>query len=94
MKNATNKNATRILLPDGGVLIALNLPPVNTVRWVPRRKAEVVVAVQSGILSITDACQRYHLSPEEFLEWERRYMAGELGSLRPSRRTRRGEPLH
>jgi hypothetical protein len=94
MKDFSNKQATRIELPDGGVLIALNLPPVNITRWVPRRKAEVVAAVEAGILTMPDACRRYRLSSEEFLEWDRRFKAGKLGSLKPKRRARRTGAMH
>lgn len=48
-----------------------NLPPANTRRWVPRRKAEVVAAVDHGILTAEEACQRYQLTMEEFEIWER-----------------------
>lgn len=46
------------------------LPPTNTVRWVARRKAQVVKAVRDGIISLEDACLRYALSVEEFLSWQ------------------------
>lgn len=46
------------------------LPPTNTVRWVARRKAQVVRAVRDGIISLEDACLRYALSVEEFLSWQ------------------------
>ena len=52
------------------------LPPADTVRWVARRKAEVVAAVHNGLLSMREACQRYKLSSDEFLEWERHYKQG------------------
>ena len=48
-----------------------DLPPPNTKRWVIRRKAEVVAAVRSGLISLDEACQRYTLSIEEFLTWQR-----------------------
>ena len=83
------KSEDRIAIPDGGVLIPLDLPSANTVRWTARRKAEVVAAVQAGQLTIPDACRRYRLSPEEYLEWERHYMAGDLGWPRPA-----GQSLH
>lgn len=57
------------------------LPPANTVRWVARRKAEVVAAVHNGTLSMREACQRYNLSSDEFLEWERHYKQGGLTGL-------------
>ncbi|MDD3029169.1 MAG: DUF1153 domain-containing protein [Alphaproteobacteria bacterium] len=46
-----------------------HLPPPNTQRWVVRRKAQVVAAVRNGVLSFTEACERYRLSEEEFQSW-------------------------
>jgi hypothetical protein len=45
------------------------LPPPDTQRWVTRRKAQVVAAVRSGLLTFTEACERYRLSDEEFQSW-------------------------
>ena len=45
------------------------LPPSETRRWVMRRKAQVVAAVRSGLLTFEEACQRYRLSEEEFKSW-------------------------
>ena len=47
------------------------LPPADTERWVARRKAEVVAAVQSGRLTLDEALNRYRLSLEEFTGWQR-----------------------
>jgi Protein of unknown function (DUF1153) len=47
------------------------LPPPDTKRWVVRRKAVVVQAVRDGSISIEEARERYKLSIEEFLAWER-----------------------
>jgi hypothetical protein len=47
------------------------LPPAGTTRWVARRKAQVVEAIQSGRLSLDDAWRRYRLSVEEFGAWKR-----------------------
>ena len=57
--------------PDGNPLTIDDLPPADTKRWVPRRKAEVVAAVCGGLLSLDDACARYSLSVEEFMSWRR-----------------------
>ncbi len=46
-----------------------HLPPPDTMRWVVRRKAQVVSAVRNGLLSFNDACARYSLSKEEFQSW-------------------------
>ncbi len=56
--------------PDGRTLTLADLPQRETTRWVTRRKAEVVAAVQGGLLSLDEACERYRLSVEEFLSWQ------------------------
>jgi len=56
--------------PDGNVLTEANLPSSDTVRWVPRRKAELIAAVRGGMLSMGQVCERYGLSSEEFLAWQ------------------------
>ena len=58
------------------------LPPVNTKRWVARRKAAVIAAVENGVLTMAEACRRYGLSGEEFAEWKRHYEAEGLRGLR------------
>jgi hypothetical protein len=62
-----------------------HLPPPNTKRWVIRRKAAVVGAVRAGLLTLEDACQRYHLSVEEFLSWQRLIERHGLPGLRATR---------
>ena len=47
------------------------LPPPDTKRWVVRHKAVVVQAVRNGSISLEEARERYELSIEEFLAWER-----------------------
>jgi hypothetical protein len=62
-----------------------DLPSPNTKRWVIRRKAQVVVAVRSGIISLNEACRRYNLSIEEFLSWQRMIDRHGIGGLRATR---------
>src|SRR5258706_15736517 len=62
-----------------------SLPPPGIKRWVIRRKAEVVAAVRAGILSIDEACERYTLSVEEFLSWQRSIDRHGLRGLRTTR---------
>jgi hypothetical protein len=61
------------------------LPPPDTKRWVIRRKAIVVSAVRSGVLTLEEACQRYKLSIEEFLSWQRLIDSHGLAGLRVTR---------
>ena len=66
-------------------MLMTNLPPADTRRWVVRRKAAVVAAVQSGKLTIEEACRRYNLSEEEFRAWQRAFEAHGLPGLRATR---------
>jgi len=60
-----------IVGPDGYRVTLSDLPPHDTKRWVPRRKAMVVFAVEGGLISTAEVCERYRLSPEEFVGWRR-----------------------
>jgi Protein of unknown function (DUF1153) len=59
----------QVTLPDGTVLSRADLPPADTRRWVASRKAVVVRAVQHGLISESEALERYALSEEEFALW-------------------------
>ena len=59
----------QVLGIDGEVLTVAGLPPKNLKRWIARRKADVVAAVEGGLLSEADACARYNISREEFVGW-------------------------
>jgi transposase-like protein len=61
------------------------LPPADTKRWVPRRKAAVVAAVRSGAISLEEACRRYHLSEEEFRAWDQGFEVHGVAGLRSTR---------
>ena len=64
------KNVSYAVGADGNPLTPSDLPPLNTKRWVSSRKAIVVLAVESGLLSLDDACSRYTLTVDEFLGWQ------------------------
>ena len=64
------------------------LPPAGTRRWVARRKAQVVEAVQSGMLRLDEALRRYELSIEEFSLWKRRFYRSGVEGLRMGPRPR------
>ena len=61
------------------------LPPPNTKRWVVRRKAAVVAAVRTDVITLEEACRRYQLSKEEFLAWQRAFEVHGLPGLRSTR---------
>lgn len=71
MSEHTHNRQSAVIGPEGSVLRTQDLPPPGTKRWVIRRKAEVVAAVRGGLLSLDEACNRYTLSVEEFLSWQR-----------------------
>ena len=60
-----------VIGPSGRPMTLDDLPPPDTKRWVSRRKAEVVSAVRQGLLTLEKACERYDLSLEEYMSWER-----------------------
>jgi Protein of unknown function (DUF1153) len=63
------KGPIYVVLPDGTKLTRSDLPPANTKRWVARRKAIVVAAVDYGLIEPTEACTLYRLSEEELDLW-------------------------
>ncbi len=71
--------------PTGKPLTIESLPPPDTKRWVISRKATVVSAVRNGLIGLDDACERYRLSVEEFLNWEQLIAAHGLRGLRVTR---------
>ena len=75
----------QVIGPLGEPLTLDTLPPPSTTRWVVRRKAEVVSAVNGGLLSVDEACERYRLSLEEFAGWQRAVDRSGMPGLRVTR---------
>jgi Protein of unknown function (DUF1153) len=46
-------------------------PPTRPARWMPQTKAKVLDALFGGFISLEAACERYGLSIEECLTWQR-----------------------
>jgi hypothetical protein len=74
-----------VIGPMGERLTMKSLPPPDTTRWMPRRKAEVVAAVNGGLISIDEACDRYSLSVEELASWQRAIERSGMLGLRATR---------
>jgi hypothetical protein len=69
-----------VTLPDGSILSRADLPSPDTRRWVASRKAVVVKAVIYGLITESEALERYALSAEEFGLWRQAVEAhGEKG---------------
>jgi Protein of unknown function (DUF1153) len=49
------------------------------------RKAQAVVAVRGGLLSLEEACSRYRLTVDEFLSWQSSIDQQGLAGLRTTR---------
>lgn len=56
----------RYTLRDGALSPRLHLA---SERWIPRRKAMVVTALNEGEITFEEACRRYGLSPDELAGW-------------------------
>ena len=74
-----------VIGPDGSPLTIADLPAPGTKRWVIRRKAEVVAAVNGGLLTVDEVCERYHLTVEEFASWQRAVDRSGMPGLRVTR---------
>ena len=85
MSDQRHNRARYVMGPDGSPLTLANLPPLDTKRWVIRRKAELVAAVRAGLLSLEEACERYKLTVDEFLCWQHLVERHGLPGLRATR---------
>lgn len=83
--SAQEQRPARVIGPLGAPLTIEDLPPPETRRWVVRRKAEVVAAVNGGLLSIDDVLERYSLTLEEFASWQRAVDRSGMQGLRVTR---------
>jgi len=68
---------SHVIGPDGERMTKKDLPAPGTGRWVPRRKARVVAAVEGGLISQEEAFKAYEITEEEFHSWKRAF--GRLG---------------
>jgi len=84
MENQKFKPA-QVVGPLGEPLTLDTLPPAGTTRWVVRRKAEVVAAVNGGMLTFDEVCERYGLTMEEFAGWKRAVERSGMPGLRVTR---------
>ena len=85
MSASNNNIASDTLYSEEQPMTFEDLPSPNTRRWVIRRKAAVVTAVQNGLISQEDACTRYSLSLEEFQSWQKAIAENGVAGLRVTR---------
>ena len=73
------------------------LPPPTTQRWVKSRKLAVIKAIENGVLTDEQACQRYSLTAEELESWKQalnRHGPGALRTTHLNRYRRAEHPKH
>ena len=58
MPNDTSSLTNYITGPDGRPMTLVDLPSPRTKRWVSRRKAQVVAAVEGGLITLEEACRQ------------------------------------
>jgi hypothetical protein len=71
MINHSAVRPTHVIGPLGEALTMKTMPLPLTIRWIARRKAEVVAAVDGGLLTLDEVCDRYKMTIEEFGAWKR-----------------------
>ena len=71
MTDAARARPQAVIGPLGQPLTLETLPPPSTTRWIAHRKAELVSAVDGGLLSVEEVCERYGIELEEFVSWQR-----------------------
>lgn len=74
-----------VIGPDGERMTREDLPAPGIRRWVPRRKARIVAAVEGGLIGKDEAIARYELSEEEFSYWQDAFGRHGLKGLRVTR---------
>ena len=70
--------------PRGERLTLTTLPPVGC-RWVVRRKVELMIAIEAGLLTLAEASVRYRLPPDEVDAWSRDLQRHGTAGLRTTR---------
>ncbi len=71
MNAAQRLRPKSVIGPLGQPLTLEGLPPPSTKRWIAHRKAELVAAVDGGLLTVEEVCERYRIELEEFVSWQR-----------------------
>jgi hypothetical protein len=89
MKPTPRTKSAKSTAPQKNRLTLYDLPPRNTMRWNDQCKAIVVMAVENGLITQSDAGARYNLSIEEYLVWKRTVKWRDTPKRRPAHAKRR-----
>lgn len=71
-----------------GPLTIDDLPSPTAGYWVARRKAELLAAIDGGLIELADACARYRLSGDELESWRRTIDRAGIAGLRATKARR------
>ena len=71
--------------------ISTALPPSSSIRWLASHKAAVIIAIRAGVITFSEACQRYRLSHEELTAWEAAFDQDGLAALQVKYSAVRGD---
>lgn len=85
IKGQDHMEHKRITTVGATPLADADLPPVNTRRWVIRRKAQVLRAIEDGRITRAEACAMYNISEAELRLWERAIACAGVPGLRVTR---------
>jgi len=69
------------LPPSAATAPDVTLPSGASIRWLASRKAAVVIAIRSGAITFSEACELYRLSNEELTAWEAAFDQDGLAAL-------------
>ncbi|KAB7615897.1 DUF1153 domain-containing protein [Amylibacter sp. SFDW26] len=80
-----NDGPAYVTLPNGQKFTRSDLPERTTKRWVASRKATVILGVETGLITMSEACELYGLSQDEFDEWHRAIKQYGFGALKATK---------
>lgn len=80
-----NTACRSVIGPNGKPLTLADLPREGFKHWVIKRKVEVLVGIEFGLLSLDEACKRYGLTNRELTSWQQAYKEFGLDGLSPER---------
>ena len=84
-RKAEHREQPWVIGPLGERLTLDMLPKPGTHRWVIRRKAELVAAVEGRLLSLNELLRRYRITPTEYESWKEAVAQHGLAGLRSTR---------
>jgi hypothetical protein len=61
--------------------VQTTVPPSAAIRWSAWRKVELITAIRVGVITFSEACERYCLSLKELSAWEAAFDKDGLAAL-------------